>query len=123
MSTCGRAPGAREQIHYLLPGGAALGVGPGADGDSAQAEPAEEQGGGVEAGDRPGKASDHADPAVLAEGVNDFRQELAADIIDGQVHPARREQGLEPPAPFRVFGIERGGRAKLFQAAALLRAA
>src|SRR4051812_27307858 len=60
-------PGAAEEIEPRPPRRLAFGGGVGADVDAADAQSAEEQARGVEAGDGAGEAADAAHPAAVAE--------------------------------------------------------
>ena len=76
-----------------------------ADGDAANAEAAEKNGGGVELRDGTGKAADATDSAVLVHHFEQLGKERAADVVDGQVN-SLLELLLHMRDPLIIGGIE-----------------
>src|SRR5580700_9066075 len=90
----------------LGPGLGAFGRGVGADMDAGDSQAAEEEGGGVEFGDGAREAADDADAAAVGEGVDDFGEEGAADVVDGEIDAAAGEGGAGGLFPVGVGGAE-----------------
>ncbi len=105
-----------QQGQNLLPRCVAFNVGVGADGHPAQADSAEQESGGVEAGDRAGQPSDNAYLAKVIQRFDYFGQEFTSDVVNCQVHAARRQSGFQGLPPLRFLGIKRQDCPKLPEA-------
>src|SRR5208337_4068680 len=92
-----------EQREHLLPGLAAFGIAVSTHRHATEPKPAEKEQGRVKIRDWPRQSSHQAYLAMVAEGFNDFRQKRAADIVDRQVHPARRYRYFKGLTPERVL--------------------
>src|SRR5208337_4591752 len=112
-----------EQREHLLPGLAAFGIAVSTHRHATEPKPAEKEQGRVKIRDWPRQSSHQAYLAMVAEGFNDFRQKRAADIVDRQVHPARRYRYFKGLTPERVLRIERGLGTELAKALRLFGAA
>ena len=106
-----------------MPRSTAFGVGVGANSHASQSNAPEEEAGGVEVRDRPGQTAYDTHFAQFAKSLNHFGQQLAADVIDGQIYTPHPEHGLNCLTPFRVRRIERRCRTQFAKLAALCLAA